>query len=135
MDNKIKHIFRREEINVRLTRKIKTLGNILRKKGENNTCKLKNCAIKDPKLCFRRNAVYEVKCDKCHQIYIGSTIRPLHIRIREHLNTSRSSIFHHKITCKNKKFNIKILTTADDEPNLRLKEFIFIRKLKPSINK
>ena len=43
--------------------------------------------------------------------YIGSTIRDLHIRIKEHLNTLVSSFHKHLIKCKNNdNFPIKIET-------------------------
>ena len=44
---------------------------------------------------------------KCHNFYIGSTIRPLHIRIKEHLNTRAFSFHKYLIKCKKKKGQLK----------------------------
>ena len=41
--------------------------------------------------------IYRLICLKCHNFYIGSTIRPIHIRIKEHLNTRASSFHNAKI--------------------------------------
>ena len=134
LDRKIRNIFRKEGINIRITRRTKTLRSALRKRRLEGSCALSNCSIRDPKVCFRRNIVYQVRCEKCEQTYIGSTVRPLHIRFKEHLQSSKSSIYRHKNTCDCDSFNVSILSTAEDEPALRLKEALLIRKFRPKIN-
>ena len=73
---------------------------------------------------------------KCHLFYIGSTIRNLHDRIREHLTKPTSSAFNHLAACNNSTDNpINVLIVRDADPmNLRLKEAFHISKLKPQIN-
>ena len=49
----------------------------------------------------KTHTIYCLICLKCHNFYIGSTIRPHHIRIKEHLNTCASSFHKHFIKWKN----------------------------------
>ena len=79
--------------------------------------------------------IYHLIGFKCYNSYIGSTIRPLHVRIKEHLNT-RVSLFHkHLIKCKNNNnFSIKIEAIVRNVGNLRIKEGLLIAKLHPQIN-
>jgi Uri superfamily endonuclease len=86
-------------------------------------------------ICFNKDLVYRISCEKCDNIYIGSTIRKLHDRIKEHLNTENSSVYKHLITYQNTKQNIQVNIIRDnDNVNLRLKEALYIQKEKPSIN-
>ena len=81
------------------------------KKNNNTvtTCTLANCPVRDPNICQRIYTIYHLISLKCHNLYIGSTIKPLHIRIKEHLNASS---FHKRlIKCKNN-FSIKIEAIA-----------------------
>ena len=73
---------------------------------------------------------------KLHNFYIGSTIRPLHIRIKEHLNTCASPFHKHFIKCKNNDNNISIKSEAivHNVGNIRIKEASLITKLHPQIN-
>ena len=64
-----------------------------------------NCPIGDPNICQKTYTIYCLICLKCHNFYIESTIRPLHIRIKEHLNTHASSFYKHLIKCKNNDHN------------------------------
>ena len=68
--------------------------------------------------------------------YIESTIRPLHIRIKEHLKTCGSSFHENSIKCKNNDNNlsIKIEATVHNVGNLRIKEALLIAKSHPQIN-
>ena len=52
-----------------------------------------NCSIRDPNICQKTYTIYRLICLKCHNFYIGSTIRNFHIRIKEQFNTHASS-FH-----------------------------------------
>ena len=62
--------------------------------------------------------------------YIGSTIRPLHIRTKEHLNTHAFSFHKYFIKCKNNdNFSIKIEAIVCNVGNLRIKEALLIFKL------
>ena len=64
---------------------------------------------------------------KYYNFYKGSTIRHLHIRIKEHLNTRASSFHKHLIKSKNNdnNFSIKIEAIVHYVGNLRIKEAFF----------
>ena len=108
-------------------------------KNQNKTttaCTLANCPIQDTEICHEVHVVYQIQCCKCNQFYIGSTIRKLHIRIKEHLHTQTSSFHKHLVKCKNtgQKFTVTIKARERNLGNLRIKEAILIRKLNPQIN-
>lgn len=86
--------------------------------------------------CFLKGVIYRITCVKCQGTYIGSSIRRLHDRIKEHLNISRSSVYKYFSACQNanKGTHVNILTTHKNTINLRLKEAYHIRKEKPTIN-
>ena len=84
-------------------------------------------------LFLKKNVVYATTCAQCQGKYVGSTKRLLHIRFKEHFNSSHSSIFKHKLTCRGT-FNIDILAIEKEEANLRIKEAVFIQQLQPIIN-
>ena len=73
---------------------------------------------------------------KCHNFYIGCTIRPLNIRIKEHLDIPASSFHKHLVKCKNNynNFSIEIEAIVLNVANLRIKEALLILKLHPQIN-
>ena len=87
--------------------------------------------------CLLRNAVYQITCNNCNQHYIGSTIRFIHDRVREHLNNDNSSVKKHLSQCQNKVYKgieIKSIVLENDPANLRLLEAFYIRKYKPTMN-
>ena len=43
-------------------------------------------------LCLHRNIVYQLMCKACGKFYIGSTIRLLNNRMKEHLTNDNSSV-------------------------------------------
>jgi hypothetical protein len=137
VNNRIKRIFLQEKLDIRLYHLNTSLRNRLAKRTkELNTCTIDNCITRPTNQCFKRNVVYEVKCNKCHKAYIGSTIRHLHTRIIEHLRTDRnSSIFKHIETCQNSdNYSIRTLAQDRDVINLRIREGILIHERKPQIN-
>ena len=82
-------------------------------------------------MCFNKNVVYKITCNKCHLFYIGSTIRNLHDRIHEHLSKPASSVFKHLAACDNSTdnpINILIIARDMDSTNLRLKEALYVNK-------
>ena len=115
-----------------------TLSQYLKKKNNNTVtiCTLANCPISDLYICHKTYTIYRLICLKCHNFYIGSAIRLLHIRIKEHLNTHASSFHEHWIKCKNNdnNFSIKIEAIVRNVGNLRIKEALLIAKLHPQIN-
>ena len=70
------------------------------------------------------NAMRNRICLKCHNFYRVSTIRPLHIRIKEHLNTRASPFHKYLIKSKNNdnNFSIKVDTIVRNVGDLRIKE-------------
>ena len=88
--------------------------------------------------------VYEVTCEICQATYIGSTIRPLHDRVKEHVaatkKRSRTSAVgehyerHHRTGDPKLRFRI-VYTTGKDELRLRIVEAITIRDKKPTMNR
>ena len=136
INNKIRKTFIREGLNVRLSHKTQSLrGALKNKQGPTQTCHKKDCTMEN-NLCFRRNVIYEIMCDKCSKKYIGSTIRNLHDRISEHFNRDNSSVKRHMKTCKASPVNmqVKILDYERRKGNLRIREAYFIQKEKPAIN-
>jgi hypothetical protein len=100
-----------------------------------------SCPFKNSGLCHVNNIVYQVTCRSCSQIYIGSTIRPLHCRMSEHLRNTNSSIYKQIQTCVDStrttmedKLCLHILSKENDPINLRIKEAILIREKCPQLN-
>ena len=134
VNSMVNGIFRSAELPVRTYSKSITLRSLLRRRRhEPQPCNLEHCKIKDSNLCFRKNCVYECICKKCGKSYIGSTIRPLHIRVREHLRDENSSVFKHHQICK-AEFQVRIELIDNDVINLRLKEALLIRRKQPPMN-
>jgi hypothetical protein len=140
IDRKITNIFKDEGFPIRVVHRSKSLRQALAPGRRENirNCTRFNCATAKHNLCFRKNVVYKITCDQCHDNYVGSTIRNLHDRVKEHLTQTTSSVFNHLNACQrnNSNFNIttEVITSDPDTVNLRLKEAIHIRKHKPQIN-
>ena len=69
--------------------------------------------------------------------YIGSTIRFIHDRAREHINNENSSVKKHIYSCQNEDYkgiDVKIIMSENDRVNLRLYEAFYTRKYKPTLN-
>ena len=136
IDNKTKSIFKKEGIPLRVTHRSTTLKHILKPLSKPETCIRANCPIADDKVCNLKGVVYKITCIKCHNIYIGSTIRKTHDRPNEHLNTTTSSVYKHVTNCVNttKEVKVNIIAKDTDNANLRLKEAYYIRRERPKIN-
>jgi GIY-YIG catalytic domain len=132
IDRQISNIFREINLPVRLYRRSYTLRNALRPKQNTEICQTRNCPLNNL-LCHRKNCVYQITCTKCKQIYIGSTIRPLHTRIKEHLTLKTSSVLTHHKQCQ-AELTYNILATDNDAIKLRFKEAMLIHKHNASIN-
>jgi len=129
----IKRIFRSENLPVRIYSKNKTLRSLLNRRKTTESCNIRNCYVNNPKLCNVKMCVYELQCTQCSNSYIGSTIRQLHSRVKEHLQQESSSVFRPKKQC-NGDFKISILS-RDRIPNrLRFKEAVFIQQKNPQLN-
>ena len=134
LDNRLRKVFKDQGLNVRISHKSQTLRNVLNPTHTSKTCKIKECCINNPKKCFQRGVVYEVTCKQCQSSYIGSTIRHLHDRIKEHFNDPKSSVFSHFSTCSDRNIVVNIIARSRDTVNLRLLEAIYIKSKNPSIN-
>lgn len=139
MDEALRRIFKRHGFEVRIVHQSTQLSNLVKPKHKRNTakCSMRACDINNDAICHSRNVVYHITCRGCGAHYVGSTTRPLHIRIQEHLRNTRnnnSSIHIHKATCNNP-FDSEILTRENDKTLLRIKEAYFIRKLSPNLNR
>jgi hypothetical protein len=120
-------------LNIRLVHKSKRLQSWL--KPHNNLpkkCSLANCKLKN-KDCNRQMVVYECCCE-CGANYIGSTFRPLHVRIKEHHSIQSSAIFSHKMLCQGI-WNTKVIAFGSDHTDLRIKEAILIDQNRPLLNR
>jgi len=135
-NRRLKGIFYKHGFNVRFCYPNRTLRSILSQKRTGNTCHLTNCTISSSGLCLRSRVVYQIKCPNCLSSYIGSTIRPFHIRVKEHLSCNNSSVFRHLQHCPiiNDPISVSVLAYDSDPVNLRLKEALFIRERLPNLN-
>jgi len=131
---KLKKIFKEAELPVVLCSKSVTLRDKLRRKdGGTTKCDLKDCPMTASGQCYIRNCVYQLTCRNCNEFYIGSSIRHLHTRIREHHSNEKSSVFQHRKQCLSL-FDVTILSRSNDIKCLRFKEAIAIQEKVPKIN-
>ena len=131
-NSKITHIFKKYNLPVRTYHRSNKLRYALKRK-RSRKCTLPNCSMSTSSLCFTTNCVYSLECEKCSATYIGSTTRPLHVRIREHNSSTRSSVYSHKASC-GANFKVCVLGKESDCTSLRIREALLIRSLHPSIN-
>ena len=131
-DRKIKRLFRNEGINIRVYHRQKSLRQALKQPSASpNTCRMKNCPLNN-RDCLRKMVVYGMGCT-CGAYYIGSTIRTLHTRVREHHRMESFAVFKHNRSCGGQ-FSTQVIVTAKDPVELRLKEAIAISTKRPSLN-
>ena len=133
---KFRNIFKRHNLPVTVVPQARSLRSILyTRPGETNVCKFSNCLTASDNICFRTNVVYQIECTACSRIYIGSTIRFLHIRIREHMRQQSSTVFLHNQKCSASCLKVTILAHAMDPKNVRMKEAILIEQHAPQLNR
>jgi len=132
LNSKVAHIFRKYNLPVRTYHRSHKLRYALKRRSRKN-CTLPNCPISTSDLCLTTNCVYSLECEECSATYIGSTIRPLHVRIREHYTSARSSVYAHRTSC-GAIFKVSVLGRESDCTSLRIREALLIRSLHPSIN-
>ena len=96
---------------------------------------------------LKSGVVYKYECAKCKFCYVGSTFRYLVKRIEEHLHVSAltgkplsgleiHAPMQHSRSCEviNSASNFSILCTEKNRYLLRLKESLFINRIKPQLN-
>ena len=134
-ENKVKRLFRKQGINIRLYRRSCTLFNAVRPPRESNLqCNWPECPVKPLGHCFAKNVVYQVTCNSCSKSYIGHTSRDLHVRIRDHMLGRGSTIHQHITTCSRNKISVSILSREKDPTNAAIAEGLYIRQKKPELN-
>ena len=136
-DYALRRSFRREGMNVRIYHRSYSLRTALNnQRPAPTTCALNGCSINSGEKCLAKNVVYELTCPRCLLTYIGSTIRHLHTRVREHLQQATSSYHSHCTTCQRTPYtaNVKILARERDAVDVRLKEALLIAKRRPALN-
>ena len=86
---------------------------------------------------LKSKVVYIFQCSRDESVsYIGKTKRHLDIRRKEHIN-GNSPIFDHLCSCNdcdNSVSSFVILDSARNDFQLRIKEALYIRYNKPSLN-
>ena len=102
-------------------------------------CSKRSCIINDPSICCIRNVVYKGLCNSCNEFYIGSTTRPFHDRVAEHLQPSRrTSIYKHASLCHEKLpkniFTFSVISKHDSFIRCRIAEAMTIKRMCPSLN-
>ena len=133
INHKIRNIFKSTHLPVRVYSKSFSLRNAL-KTNSKKECAWKSCILKNDKICLKTNVVYHIKCNKCSNSYIGSTIKEFHIRYKQHFNDDKSAIFKHNQICNNNSYSCKIIASDNDFVNLRIKESMKIHEIKPTLN-
>jgi hypothetical protein len=131
-DRQIQKVFKDTGLPVRLYRKSFTLRNALRPRRRREECQKKNCTLNND-LCLTKNCVYQLTCQECKESYIGSTARPFHTRLHEHLTQDSSSVSSHRKICR-ADFTPKILARDNDTVKLRFKEALLIKSHGATIN-
>jgi len=135
IDNKIKSIFRRRGINIRISRNSYKLFNFLRPKRESLlVCSNPTCHTQNENTCFKKNVVYQLSCETCPKTYIGHTQRFLHTRIHEHTLGQQSKAYPHFSTCSGNRFRVGVLSKQKDCVNAKISESLFIREKSPALN-
>ena len=135
IESKIRNLFKRKNINVRIYRQSNKLFNYFKPKRETNLCcRNVNCLISNEGKCFKKNAVYNLECKSCKKEYIGHTQRHLHTRIKEHQTRRSSDVHSYFSTCSNNEFSVKILSKLRDCVDAKISESIFIKSKKPALN-
>jgi len=129
----INKIFKAAQLPVSVFHKNRNLRSILNRRISYDKCNIENCYINDPKLCNSKMCVYKMTCRKCSLKYIGSTTRRLHVRIKEHMQRSTSSVFQHRERCP-PDFEIKIIARDGNFNRLRFKEAVLIQNESAELN-
>jgi hypothetical protein len=98
-------------------------------------------------LNLRSHVVYQFECQCCNALYLGKTCRHLHTRISEHCGisaltgnplscVSKSSISDHSREAGHpiEPSDFKIVTSANSNHNILIKESLLIAQTKPWLN-
>ena len=89
---KVRRVLKQSNLdNVRLVNpRPKTLQQLVTKRSQPQSCPLRKCPISQSvQNCGATFVIYKATCLMCGDFYVGSTMRPLHIRAREHMYATR----------------------------------------------
>ena len=140
----IRRLLMKSEFNIRVSTTNKSLKDVInnkRRPNNNNTanhnkqCSWRSCKLKSD-ICHRKMITYKLMCYTCSKIYIGSSIRMFHVRFKEHHDSANGIIKRHSAYCIFPNFIAEIIDSVDGnaEMELRIKEAILIKELKPQLN-
>jgi len=106
-----------------------------------NTLKAQLVHPKDPVDIARKcGVVYQLNCNDCDATYVGETIRSFGTRLKEHKKTSgramtavgdHCSVYCHSIDVEAS----KILASEDYETSRKVMEALYIKELRPRMNR
>ena len=90
-----------------------------------------------PPLVNQQCVVYSFQCGLCDAGYVGYTCRHLHQRIEEHKGSAIENHLReqHDIEPEDIAQNLKILKKCQNKLDRLIFEMLFIKELKPSLNK
>jgi hypothetical protein len=131
----VKKLLKPLGIKINLSQKSKHLKDIVRNKivSDHKQCRMRGCIVNSGK-CERTHVVYQMVCKVCASVYIGSTKRKLHQRIKEHITQKSSLVYQHQNKCNGSNWNVEILYTTYYIQKLRFMESMLIKRFKPNIN-
>jgi hypothetical protein len=137
IDRSIRRAFKKAKLPVIPYYRNNNLRRLLSTKKPHDPCNLRECPLKHPKLCTRKGVVYCIKGNICESKYIGSSIKPLHQRLKEHINNRQSAVLQHLQNCADNSNNITVnfLSQDRDPKNLRVKVALLIAEENPPINR
>jgi predicted GIY-YIG superfamily endonuclease len=131
-EHKIKNSLQGLGVRILIAHKSKKLKHVLSSDNhETSKCNLPNCHMNN-NLCMAKGVVYLINC-ACGASYIGSTFRFLHLRFKEHLAHRTSPIYVHNTMCSGPQ-TVQVLSYDKNVQRLRIKEALFIKERKPSLN-
>jgi hypothetical protein len=133
LEQKIRKSIKGLGVKIIISHKASHLKQVLAKPRIIEKCRMTNCQLKN-NLCLVKCSVYEITCSKCHETYIGSTWRHLHIRYKEHLAQRASPIHAHNTKCDGQ-LVVSVLDKDNNTQRLRIKEALLIKERKPSMNR
>ena len=104
-----------------------------------NYCRVSNKLGFKDKSPTVNNAVYYLQCSTCNASYVGETRRNITERMNEHVQpSSESEVARHIFDHPGHTFNVdtpKILGCEQHRIKRKIKEALFIQKLRPNLNK
>ena len=127
-NNLIRSTLRHLGLRISIIHKSNTLNSLIKRRSVSSQNVCQQCRMVG---CDTTHVVYKMSCDQCNQFYIGSTIRKIHFRVREHLHSRSSMVNQHR--CQST-WTTKILYISHHVQRLRYMEALCIKEQRPLIN-